>query len=405
MWGTAQTRSVGASDVAQGETRREPQPVLLPPGQRSTEVPRATGQFAVGSYMPSNVDQYANDQYGNGMRSYNAQAAYPDAPVSPARKQARIVTILALIALIAILAPVGYVFYTQTHQNNMPGVPIPTATTAQIPSTSAPTPNMTATGQAAASTATQQAQSNTTATAVAAGTATVQAQASATQQAQSASATAAAAPTVTAQAMATATITAAQAATSGQASYSDPLNNPASTGTTAAKWDQGDNCTFQSDGYHVTTSPLVTPLNGCHEANKSYQNFALTVNVAIKKGTTGGVFFRMQANSLAFGAYSGYLFEVDNAGRYRISRSDSFNSGQTVIQDWTASSALKTGGAQNKLQIVARDSSLFFFINGTFVAAPPTDTTYLRSGNIGFLATVTDNGTADVVYSNLNVYQ
>ena len=186
----------------------------------------------------------------------------------------------------------------------MPGVPIPTATTAQIPSTSAPTPNMTATGQAAASTATQQAQRTQPlrqwllARPPCRHRPRPHSRHRAQVQPQPRHRPSPRKPWQPLRNH----ITAAQAATSGQASYSDPLNNPASTGTTAANGIKGDNCTFQSDGYHVTTSPLVTPLNELSRGQQILSKLCPDRQLAIKKGTTGGVFFRMQANSLAFGA-------------------------------------------------------------------------------------------------------
>jgi len=68
-------------------------------------------------------------------------------------------------------------------------------------------------------------------------------------------------------------------------------------------------------------------------------------------------------------------------------------------------SALKTGtGAKNRLQVIARNGTLLFYINGTFVNQQ-SDSTY-TTGQIAFLATAGQDGQqADVTYSNLDVYQ
>ena len=134
---------------------------------------------------------------------------------------------------------------------------------------------------------------------------------------------------------------------------------------------------------------------------------AISVDMDIVSGHSGGLFFRVGIDSNAFGAYSGYLFEVDNAGRYKISSSANFStgSGNKTLQDWTTSSAIKTGSTvKNTLQVIANGSTLNFYINGTFLTTI-TDSGY-TAGDIGFLATTNANGAnADIVYSNLSVYQ
>jgi hypothetical protein len=122
-------------------------------------------------------------------------------------------------------------------------------------------------------------------------------------------------------------------------------------------------------------------------------------------GHTGGLFFRVKPQTL--GAYSGYLFEVDTNGNYKISLSKNFSlgTGNTVLQDWTASPTLKAGsGVKNTLQVLARDGSLSFYINGIFLSPNIQDTTF-STGNIAFLATtLPGQQSAEVAYTNLNVF-
>jgi len=121
----------------------------------------------------------------------------------------------------------------------------------------------------------------------------------------------------------------------------------------------------------------------------------------------GILYFYPFSRAVAPIAYAGYLFEIDTNGRYKISLSKNFSLGtqNTTLQDWTASSALKTGsGVKNTLQVLARGSSLSFYINGVFLAPGLQDTAF-STGNIAFLATsLQGNQSADVVYSNLSVF-
>jgi len=141
------------------------------------------------------------------------------------------------------------------------------------------------------------------------------------------------------------------------------------------------------------------------ETGNSYSNAAITVDVNIISGHTGGVFFRATTVSL-LQAYSGYLFEIDSQGNYKISRSNNFSTGEgnATLRAGVIPSGFKVGnGVKNTMQILAQGTSLSFYINGVWIATLQ-DTTF-TSGNIALLATASANGTAaDVAYSNLRVF-
>jgi hypothetical protein len=288
------------------------------------------------------------------------------APVPP-RRRSWLIALLALLALIVVTVPIVYLLIINANNGSNPnGTPGSTST-----QSSATIPDLTATTQAALA-ATGTAQSQATATAIANITATAQAQASAT---------------------AGVILT----ATSGKAIYQDTLQDPNNPATQAANWDQNDHCAFASDGYHVTEG---SSLHGCKESSNTYQNMAISVDMRLRNGYSGGLFFRISTDF--FNRYAGYLFEVDTAGRYRISMSQNYSANDTPLRDWTASAALKQGyNVTNTLQVIARGSHLFFYANGAFLVQL-TDTNY-SSGVIAFLAK--SNGTStEAVYSNLSVY-
>ncbi len=293
----------------------------------------------------------------------------PKAPRSPYRRR-WLATVLALLGLVLLAASLLAIVISRTNNGgNGTNGTTQTSTTAGVQSLTA-TPNLTATAQAAqAATATAQAQE--TATAIAGMTATAQARASATAGV-------------------------IQTATAGKPAYQDALNN---ANTTAANWDQNSHCVFASDGYHVKEA---INLHGCKESAFAYQNVAITVDARILNGQAGGLFFRV-STAFLLNTYAGYLFEVSNAGKYRIVRSGNYSFGSTPLKDWTSSSALKTGNSvTNTLQVIARGSGLFFYANGVFLVQL-IDTNY-TSGVIAFLATSDGTTQADIVYSNLKVY-
>jgi serine/threonine protein kinase len=365
-------------------------PLVLPPTantRRTTPYPQtgAYGQTFNQRYTPQPTSYPSQTSYPP-QSTYRQQATYPYQQYGqePPRKRGSIVALIAIIALLAVLGPALYVFLTHEHNTaNLPPGASATSTTMASPTVNpTATPDITATAQAvAAATATQQA--NATATVAAGTTATAQAQASAT-------------PGVI------------QTATAAQPVYQDALNNANNNATQSEQWDQNNHCTFQGDGYHVTSKANLLNQNGftgCHESGAQYTNATFSVDVTINSGHTGGLFFYV--NPQALGAYAGYLFEIDTQGNYRIVRSSNFSisGNDTVLQGLTMTPALKTGtGAQNQLQVIARNGTLLFYINGTFVNQQ-TDNTF-TTGEVAFQANAEQGGQqADVAYSNLAVYQ
>jgi serine/threonine protein kinase len=274
---------------------------------------------------------------------------------SPARMRAIIVTVMAVLVLLAVLIPTIYVTAMQSSRQ--------AADRAHALATSQAMQKLTAIAQSAAN-ATAKAQANS---------------------------------------IASATASVIQAAMAGTPIYSDSFSNPLD-GNQASGWDSRQNaCTFQRDGYHVMARFGVTSgLQGCYQSGQQFRNFAVEVDMQIASGQSGGVFFR--ANNQ--GIDSGYLFEVDSKGDYRLSSSPDFTESRVTLQDWTASSALNKGfNVKNTLEVIIQDNNLKLYVNGGFLTAVQ-DTTFPDTGYIGLQAsTDNQNQNADVVFTNLKVYQ
>ncbi|HYL41812.1 MAG TPA: protein kinase, partial [Ktedonobacteraceae bacterium] len=299
---------------------------------------------------------------------------------SPRRTRTWIVAILALITLLVVLVPSIYVYMTTTQKDNGSNAPTSAVTQTQgsTPAlTPSATPNLTATAQAQL-TATALARAHATATAIAGITATAQARASATAGV-------------------------IQTAVAGTPVYQDSLKNVNNPATQAEQWSGLDGsdrqCSFQTDGYHVTEGVNLVNFHGCNETGKTYQNATLSVDIKLLSGHSGGLFFRLKTD--AFNAFSGYLFEVDSKGNYKISAVTSGSA--SALQEWTSTTALKTGyNVTNTLQVIVQDNTFLYYINGIYLMKL-TDTTYPTEGEIGFLATSSDTN-ADIVYTNIKVY-
>jgi serine/threonine protein kinase len=298
----------------------------------------------------------------------------PEPEPRPRSRRGLFLALLALAVLLIISVPASYVILHQA-----PGTPTPSAQITGTAGAQSPTgqssPDLTQTAQASAG-ATSTANAQATASAIAGATATANAQASAT-------------------------VGPIQTATAGQPAYQDALNNPNNPATQNAGWDQDSQCNFASDGYHMTQPASIPYFKGCREQNNNYGNLALSVDVNIFSGHSGGVFFRLSTNFI--GNYDGYLFEIDSQGHYKISREQ--GTSITALKDWGPSPALHTGyHVTNLLQLIARGSTFMFYVNGKYLTEVQNDY-YSQPGEVGFLATSTSGGSdAEVVYSNLKVY-
>ncbi|HYX48737.1 MAG TPA: serine/threonine-protein kinase, partial [Ktedonobacteraceae bacterium] len=345
-------------DKAQSSVQKslvEQNEVHIPPEVTSgSEISPATSVATINTVpgQSPHVNSVVGHQFKSPQTVFKSAPLRPELPINPltpspipeeGRQPERkrwFTVLLAFLALIILVASVISVllfrplirsghFVSNTASQNSTGTSAAIQTT-----TIAATPNLTATAMAAqAATATAKAQET---------------------------AIAIAGMTVTTEAKASATAGVILTATSGLPVYLDTLNNANNASTVQANWDQNSKCIFGTDGYHVKEG---TNWHGCKESANTYQNMALTVNMRILSGITGGLFFRV--NTDIFGEYSGYLFEITTAGKYRISLfSQRINATITPLRNWTFSSALRQGyTASNTLQVIAQGNSLSLYAN------------------------------------------
>lgn len=347
-------------------------PALKPSGARPAPLADGTEGFVLAPQAPVVLPGAA----GQTPPSLTPLTPRPR-PVSRQRSRRGIFLAIVACAFLLLLAvPVTYVILNYPTSRHTPGSGQNTATTGnQSPISSSATPNLTQTAQGA-SNATATANAQVTATSIAEVTATANAQASAT-------------------------VGPIETATAGKPAYQDALTNMNNPATQAAGWDQDSQCFFAGDGYHLKQPASPAYFKGCREHNNAYGNLALSVNMVLLNGHSGGIFFRLSTNFI--GNYDGYLFEVDSQGNYKIS----WEQGSTItpLQNWQQTTALHTGyTVKNLLQFVVRGSTFLFYANGHFLTEVQ-NTYYNQPASIGFLVTSTPGGSdAEVVYSDLKIY-
>ena len=231
---------------------------------------------------------------------------------------------------------------------------------------------------------------------------TAQAQSSVTGNIQ-ATRTAQAYANATAQTVATSQVVATSTAqqniynqgTSGTPVFNDPLNGNNINGWDVARASLGGSCGFRAGTYHVI-EPNKNYYLTCLAESTNFSNFAFRVKMTIIQGDEGGLIFR------ADGAHSKfYSFGINRDGLFNLIVSKDDNPGKSLLLG--PDSAINTGLNQpNVLTVIARDSTIYLYINKQYVDTIQ-DNTY-RSGQIGVYAAYSTHYT-DVAFNDAQVWQ
>lgn len=185
-----------------------------------------------------------------------------------------------------------------------------------------------------------------------------------------------------------------------QATSGTPILDDSLSANSASNWDEysdgnGGGCQFSGGALHAT----ILQKNyfvACFAQATNFGNFAFQTQMTINRGDEGGLIFRSNNANSNF-----YYFRVGHDGYYALflSKGDKLNT--TLAED--ASSAIKTAPGQiNILTVIARGSTLYFFINKQFVTSI-SDNTFAH-GTIGVVAGDLSHPT-DVAFTHAEVWQ
>lgn len=211
-------------------------------------------------------------------------------------------------------------------------------------------------------------------------TALVQAQAEATLAAQ-------------ARVQATAGVTSAIGA--GKVLYADSLTKR------GGGWvDDGSQCFFSSQGYHVQT---IHPheFAWCYTGRQSFADTVISAQAHLMRGEVYGLVFRLSPTAQQF-----YTLEINNHGEYRfvLATGSNPNAWITLI-DWTHSSAILTGQKQtNTFLVIASGHNFRFYVNKQLITTSYTNSAY-TTGMIGFMVGGDTAQGTEAVFSNIFVFQ
>ncbi len=181
----------------------------------------------------------------------------------------------------------------------------------------------------------------------------------------------------------------------GQVLYADALTDP------GGGWiDDGSQCYFSTDGYHVQSFQQHTAA-WCYSNQILVSNAVITAQAQLLHGDSYGIVFRLSPSSDNF-----YVLEINSQGSYRFVRAMSDNPyNWLTLIDWTHSNAILSGyGHINTFLILAKGAQFRFYINKQLIVTSFSDTAF-TSGLIGFFVGGDSPGGTEAVFSNVGVFQ
>ncbi len=181
----------------------------------------------------------------------------------------------------------------------------------------------------------------------------------------------------------------------GKVLYTNTLTNP------SGGWiDDGSQCFFSPQGYHVHSS-AAHGFAWCYSNQQAYSNAIISAQAQLIHGDVYGLVFRLSPTTQQF-----YTLEINNRGEYRFVLANGNNPTTWItLIDWTHSNAISTGSnSTNTFLVVAAKSTFRFYINKQLIITSYSNTTY-TSGMIGFLVGGDSADGSEAIFKNMYVFQ
>jgi hypothetical protein len=155
-------------------------------------------------------------------------------------------------------------------------------------------------------------------------------------------------------------------------------------------------CRFINNTYDVTSNGP----NYCLAEKSNFSDFVYQIQIKILQGTAAGIVFRATDANKTF-----YYFLITTDGRVMGWRSDPSQTGLVQISHPAFADAVKRKLNQtNVLAVYANGGQLTFFVNGTPVIGPFSDSTY-SNGHIGVMVGLpNDKSTTEAAYQYAKVW-
>jgi serine/threonine protein kinase len=181
----------------------------------------------------------------------------------------------------------------------------------------------------------------------------------------------------------------------GRVLYADPL-----TGQDGGWLDDGSQCFFRPQGYHVQTLS-AHEFAWCYSGRHAFTNAVISVQARLIHGQIYGLVFRLSPSAQQF-----YALEINAEGAYRfVLASGSDPSSWLTLIDWTHSPAIQAGyNRTNTLLVVAAGPTFRLYINRQLITTGYTNSAY-PSGLVGCLVGGDAAGGTEAVFTNMFVFQ
>ena len=164
--------------------------------------------------------------------------------------------------------------------------------------------------------------------------------------------------------------------------------------------DDGSQCFFSSQGYHVQTTH-AHEFAWCYTGQQPFSDTVISAQAHLMHGEVYGLVFRLSPTAQQF-----YTLEINNLGEYRfvLATGSNPNTWITLI-DWTHSNAILSGQKQiNTFLVIAAGSNFRFYINKQLIMTNYTNSAY-SSGMVGFMVGGDTARGTEAVFSNIFVFQ
>ena len=164
--------------------------------------------------------------------------------------------------------------------------------------------------------------------------------------------------------------------------------------------DDGSQCYFSNQGYHVY-SAFAHAMAWCYSGQQSFSNVIITAQATLLRGDIYGLVFRLSPFTKSF-----YALELNSKGEYRFVMAQGSNPlNWLTLIDWTRSPAIRSGyNHTNTFLVLATGTHFRFYINKQLIVPSFSDTNY-DSGLLGFLAGGDSDGGTEAVFNNVWVFQ
>jgi hypothetical protein len=195
-------------------------------------------------------------------------------------------------------------------------------------------------------------------------------------------------------------------ATSGVPFFDSSKSAATQNGSWGATWDTTPNekgfCQLKDGGY-AATSILENTVKVCR-SNIVRSDFALTVQMTILQGDTGGIIFHWDQQPGDY--HNFYYFYIETDGSYGLYKSERQNCpGEDCILPLFSSppdKAIKQGlGVPNDISLVVQGSTFYLYGNGQFLGDVPDNDTPYHQGYIGLASGF---GPGEAVFSNPKIW-